>query len=465
MTVKRKQSCEICATPPAFPLSGAQFSRRGFIRLGGLGLAGWFAGNAFSESLLHQRTSVAPRLHNTAKNCVLIFLEGAPSQTDMWDLKEGSWTPSGLAPTTFGDVRWPHGILGKTSVHLDKLAIVRTGLAWVAVHPLAQRWTQISRNPAGVLGNVAPHIGSVVSIESVSSRRDSDVLPSFVALEPARASAGYLSASNAPLTLRVNPTPGAIATMTHRDGALRLDERLQLLSQLDPDRDGALGKAASDFGALYDGAAKLTKSPEMASVFTVGTTDFQRYGKSKFGAELILAKQLVAADRGTRFVQATYTGWDDHNEIYGKLVPRCTTFDTAYAAFLDDLAGTPGSTPGKTLLDETMVVVYAEFGRTLGPLNVQNGRDHHQRMSIVFAGGGVKGGRVLGKTNDVGDAAVDYGWSLERDIRPEDIASTMYSALGIDYTTTRHDDPLNRGFEYVPTAKDGVYQPIDELFA
>jgi hypothetical protein len=70
-----------------------------------------------------------------------------------------------------------------------------------------------------------------------------------------------------------------------------------------------------------------------------------------------------------------------------------------------------------------------------------------------------------GKTNDPGDVAVDYGWSLERDIRPEDLASTMYSALGIDYTTTRHDDPLNRGYEYVPSAKDGVYQPIDELFA
>lgn len=462
--MRRKDPCQICATPRAFPVTGASFTRRHFFRLGGLGLVGWFAGNALSESLLHNRTSVSPRLHGTAKNCLLIFLEGAPSQTDLWDLKEGPWTPSTLAPTSFGDVRWPQGLLGKTSAHLGKLAIVRTGMAWVAVHPLAQRWVQIGRNPAGVLGSVAPHIGSVVAIESLASRRPTDVLPSFVALQPARASNGYFSANTAPLTLRVSGAAGPIPTMTHRDGADRLDERLQLLSQLDPDRSGALGKSATDFAALYDGAERLTKSPEMASVFTVGSTDLQRYGNSRFGASLILAKQLFAADRGTRFVQATFTGWDDHNELYTNLAPRTKALDDALAPFLDDLAKTPGSAAGKTLLDETLVVIYAEFGRTLGALNVQRGRDHHQRMSVVFAGGGVRGGQTLGKTNALGDAAVEYGWSLERDIRPEDVATTIYSAMGIDYTTTRHDDPLNRGFEYVPSAKDGVYQPIDELF-
>lgn len=462
--MRRKKTCEICATPPAFPLAGASFTRRGFLHLTGLGLAGWFTTNAFSESLLHQRTAVAPRLHNTAKNCVLIFLEGAPSQTDTWDLKEGPWTPSSLAPTTFGEIRWPHGILGQTSAHLDKLAFVRTGMAWVQVHPLAQRWTQIARNPAGVLGNVAPHIGSVVAIESAASRRATDVLPTFVALEPARASSGYLSASNAPLALRVTGGPGTIPTISHRDGADRLDERLQLLAQLDPDRGGTLGKDATDFAALYDAATLITKTPEVAKIFNVSTADYKRYGSSKFGTELILAKQLVASNRGTRFVQTTFTGWDDHSNIYGALSTRCAAFDNAFAPFLADLAATPGSTAGKTLLDETLVVVYAEFGRTLGALNAQNGRDHHQRMSIVLAGGGVKGGRIIGKTNDLGDVAVEYGWSLERDIRPEDIASTMYSALGIDYTITRHDDPLNRGYEYVPSAKDGVYQPIDELF-
>ncbi|MGH9420755.1 MAG: DUF1501 domain-containing protein, partial [Thermoanaerobaculia bacterium] len=113
---------------------------------------------------------------------------------------------------------------------------------------------------------------------------------------------------------------------------------------------------------------------------------------------------------------------------------------------------------------ETLVVVVAEFGRTVGVLNNQAGRDHNLRMTTVWAGGGVRGGSVLGKTDATGGSVVDFGWSPNRDVRPEDVTSTIYSALGIDYTTIRHDDPLNRGFEYVPFASVGTYQPIDELF-
>jgi uncharacterized protein (DUF1501 family) len=118
---------------------------------------------------------------------------------------------------------------------------------------------------------------------------------------------------------------------------------------------------------------------------------------------------------------------------------------------------------GNTLLDETLVVVIGEFGRTVGVPTSQGGRDHFLRMSIAFAGGGVQGGRVIGATDPTGANATDFG-ILGRDARPEDVTSTIYSSLGIDYTTVRHDDPLGRGFEYVPLAKDGVYGPIEEVF-
>ena len=124
----------------------------------------------------------------------------------------------------------------------------------------------------------------------------------------------------------------------------------------------------------------------------------------------------------------------------------------------------PGAAAGKTLLDETLVVVMAEFGRTVGALNNQNGRDHNLRMSSVWAGGGIRGGQVIGKTDATGNAVAEYGWSANRDVRPEDVTCTIYSALGIDYTTVRADDPLGRGFEYVPFAKDGTYKPVDEMF-
>lgn len=460
--MSRRKSCEICSTPPAFPVSGAELTRRGFLRLGALGLTASFIGDV--PPLLGDTLRAKPQLRSTARNCILIFLEGAPSQTDLWDLKEGPWTPAHLQPTSFGDVRWPRGILPKLANHLGELAIVRTGRAWVEVHPLAQRWAQIGRNPAGVLGNVAPHIGSVVALETQPSRRISDILPAFVAFQQPRANGGYFSSTAGPLTLRPAGNAGGLSSLKHADGNERLARRLELLQQLDPDRDGALGKAAADFGALFAGAQNLTESPDIAPLFEVSQADFARYGSTPFGSSLVLAKQLIAGDRGTRFVQATSVGWDDHNNIYGPLSQRATGLDNAVAALLDDLSAAPGSVEGKTLLDETLVVLYAEFGRTLGPLNAQKGRDHHQRMSIVFAGGGVQGGRVIGETNALGDKAVEYGWRADRDVRAEDVTATIYSALGIDYTTVRYDDPLGRGYEYVPQAREGLYEPVDELF-
>jgi hypothetical protein len=85
-------------------------------------------------------------------------------------------------------------------------------------------------------------------------------------------------------------------------------------------------------------------------------------------------------------------------------------------------------------------------------------------MSVALAGGGVAGGRAIGATDATANKVVDFGWSAGRDVRIEDLTCTLYSALGIDYTTVRHDDPIGRGYEYVPFAKDGVYQPVNEVF-
>jgi uncharacterized protein (DUF1501 family) len=131
---------------------------------------------------------------------------------------------------------------------------------------------------------------------------------------------------------------------------------------------------------------------------------------------------------------------------------------------MTDMSTMPGQTPGKTLLDETLIVIIGEFGRTVGPLNNQRGRDHYLRNSYVFAGGGTRGGRVIGKTDANGDKVLEYQWSANRDVRPEDVTCTLYSALGIDFTTIRNDDPLGRGFEYVPGARDGHYASIEELW-
>jgi len=464
--MSKRQQCE-CERGGSFPLSGSGFSRRQFLKVSGTGIVASYFLPVLNARLLQSATAVNPTLHRTAKNCILIFLSGAPSHIDTWDLKEGAWTPLDFAPTSFGQMRFPQGLMPKTADQLQKMTIVRSGLSWAAVHQLAQAWAQIARNPGGATGSIAPHIGAVVALESQASRQAGEILPGFVSLNQVMASSGYLPARYAPFA--VTPSANGLAALTHPDGAPRLGDRWNLLQLIDPDRQtGQLGRNATDMGTFYDEAKTLVDSPDVNRLFGWSADESTRYGGTNFGNSLIIARNLVGARRGTRFVQVTFGGWDHHSNIYNKnansLYTQMKTFDPAYANLLYDLSVTPGSEAGKTLLDETLVVVLGEFGRTVGALNAQGGRDHFLRMSVVFAGGGVRGGTTIGTTDDAGKDAKEFGWAANRDVRPEDVSSTIYSALGIDYTTVRHDDPLNRGFEYVPFAKDGTYGPINELF-
>jgi len=467
--------CPSCDKASGFPIDRAEgFSRRKFMQIAGTGLVASYFADVFSPRLLQGATTAANvSLRNSAKNCIFIFLPGAPSNIDMWDLKEGAWTPSDFAPTSYDNntLRFPQGLMPNTAAQLDKITFVRSGLSWAAVHTLGQAWAQIARNPGGATGSIAPHIGAVVALESQIKRSPSDVLPGFIALNSTGIpSSGYLSASYAPF--QVVPAATGLPTIAHPDGTARFSDRWSFLQQLDTNRSsGILGKSTLDMNDFYTQSKALMDAPNINATFSFSATEHTKYGATTFGDSLIVARNLVAAGKGTRFVQATLGGWDHHSGIYtpaatgvNSLYTQCKQFDPAYAALLADLRSMPGSVAGKTLLDETLVVVIAEFGRTVGVLNNQDGRDHNLRMSTVWAGGGVRGGTVIGKTDSTGGNVAEFGWSANRDIRPEDVTSTIYSALGIDYTTVRHDDPLNRGFEYVPFAKDGTYQPINELF-
>lgn len=439
------------------------FSRRNFFRIAGTGVLGYYFADVLDPRLLlASSTSANATLRNTAKNCIFIFLAGAPSQTDMWDLKEGAWTPSDLAPTPYGELRWPQGLLPKMGEHVGKLAIARSCLSWAAVHELGQTWAQIARNPGGATGAIAPHIGAVVALESQAARTVNDVLPGFIALNAGSIpTCGYLPAKYAPFGVTTEST--GLATLSHPDGASRFTRRWDLLHTLDANRTtGGLGKAASDMNDFYDQSKTLMDAPGINTLFTFDDADHTRYGASTFGDSLIVARNLVASGKGTRFVQATQGGWDHHSDIYDKaaaqsLYVQCAQLDAAVGSLLTDLST-------MKILDQTLIVIVSEFGRTVGPLNGQGGRDHYLRNSVVFAGGGTKGGRALGQTDAQGGTVIDYGWSEDRDIRPEDVTSTIYSALGIDYTKIRTDDPLGRGFEYIPEAANGAYGPIEELW-
>ncbi len=451
------------------PFQGPGLSRRAFVELslGGL-VASWFLRSP-SYAYAATTSGVIPR--GSAKNAIFVFLPGAPSQIDTWDLKEGPWTPPEFAPATFaGDIRFPQGLMPRLADQLGDIVIVRSCLAWALVHGLAQTWSQISRNPTSALGNIAPHIGSVVALE-MESKKDPkiEVLPSFISLNTGggMVGSGYLPSIYSPFSAL--PTLTGLPSLSHPDGATRFALRWSDLQTLDGKlRTGEpLGKDAADMAGFYDQAKVMMDSPDVNALFAYSPEESQRYGNSAFGNSCVVAKKLLAGRRGVRFVQVSLGGWDNHSAIYnrtGGVFRNCAQLDPALAALLQDLKASPGETSGQSLLDETLVVVLGEFGRTVGNLNGQAGRDHFLRTSVLFAGGGVKGGRVIGSTDATGAKLNEAGWSGNRDIRTEDIAATIYSTLGIDWTTVRYDDPLKRGFEYVPYAKDGSYKPIDELF-
>jgi uncharacterized protein DUF1501 len=413
--------------------------------------------------LIHQRPV---EMRNRAKNVIFILMAGAPSHTDTFDFKEAAGvTPANFNPETIGGVRWPTGLMPKLGQQLADLAIVRSVRAWATGHSISQHWVQIGRNPSGALGDIAPNIGSVVAIEKYPERLPSQVLPSFIALNSGGGvGAGYLPATYDPMKLV--PSAAGIPDTSNVDGELRMNNRYQLLHQLDdPLRiRSPYGKPLEDFGNFGEEAKALMYNKDVSRAFNYTSADSQRYGNTSFGNACLLANKVLAADLGTRFVQITLGGWDMHSNIYGAngrggLYTLGKTFDDGVSAMLADLkAG------GQ--LEQTLVVMMGEFGRTVGRLTGTAGRDHFAQQFAAFAGSGIKGGRAIGSTDDRGSSTVDPGWSRGRDVKPEDIEATIYSALGINWTSVRYDDPFGRGFEYVPFSnKEDLYGPIDELWS
>ena len=435
------------------------WTRREFFQVAGAGVAGSFLAERYARAADIGSAGVKPR--GTARNVIFILLAGAPSHTDTFDLKVvPGVTPDSFQPDTVKGILWPTGLMPKLTGLLPDLAIVRSMRAWALVHSLAQTWTQIGRNPAAALGNIAPNIGSIVAIEKDPERLPSQVFPTFLALNSSGAAGpGYLSAQYGPF--KVAPSTRGISNTTNADGPAVLDDRWSLLHKLDdPLRvNSPLGKPPEDYDNFYRAAKGMMYSPVVNQAFQFAAADSQRYGSTGFGNACLVAAQVLKADQGTRFIEVTQGGWDMHQNIYTpqQLPALGKLLDDGLSTLLTDLKSSG-------LLDQTLVVMAGEFGRTVGPLTAAKGRDHYVQQFAVFAGGGIQGGRTIGATDDQGADTVDYGWSRQRYIRPEDVEATIYSALGIDWTTVRYDDPFHRGFEYVPFSGQDLYGPIDELW-
>lgn len=396
---------------------------------------------------------------STAKNVIFILLAGAPSHVDTFDLKEGPWLPARFNPTSYGNVRWPQGLMPKLAEQLSSLAIIRSARAWAGVHGLMQQWVQIGRNPTSASAKISPHIGSVVSME-LSAPLGEVSLPTFMALNgtPA-AGSGYFPPEHSPFLANAGV---GLPNTAHPLGPARFEQRYGLLQELDAEMRAAsgIGPGASEMAAWNLRARLLMYNSTISQIFQLDNTERIRYGNTAFGNACLTARNLLRSKMGTRFIQINFGSWDHHANIYAnnaQLSAMSTQFDNGLSNLLTDLQN-------DGLLAETLIIAQGEFGRTIGGLNATAGRDHFLQQSILFAGAGVRGGQIIGATDDTGSRTTDPGWSRARDVRNEDVEATIYSALGIDWTTIRRDDPLGRGFEYVPESRDDKYAPINELW-
>ncbi len=365
-------------------------TRRELLRTSGLGVAGYWLTEAWRPYRVEAAARVNPR--GTARFCIFLMLDGGISQLDSFDAKEGAWTPKEFDIRRFGDVHLPYGLFPRLSERLGDVAVVRSLNAWDSVHGRAQYYIQAAHPLNLALAKEIPPVGSVVSYELRGQRKPGDFLPPYVAMNAAGNQAGlltqgFLPAEVAPFSLTVTGE-GAPRLAPKPGEQERFRRRWGFLQELDGSLRGSAsprGKSFTDYHDFYRGAYAMLLDPRMGHVFHLSEEETKRYGGTPLGNALVVARNLVAADAGTRFVMVGHGGWDFHTNIYDSGRPGGAThqtlsreLDNALCALLDDLKTTP-SAGGRSLLEETLVVVISEFGRTPGPIHeTRKGREHYQ---------------------------------------------------------------------------------------
>ena len=411
-----------------------------------------------------QVSTAAPSLRRTAKTVILVNLSGAPSHVDTFDPKPGPWMPADAnLQQNAGGIVLSRTLFPEFSDLAGDLCVMRSVQSWELAHDRGQFYliTAHQSNPAFI--GETPNMGSVVAFEKGTP----GPLPAFLSLNGSVLQGStFLSGLTEPTNAPANA--GGLTTIQHNYfGAAsqqRFEQKFALLSDLDgPARNANLDKSLADHASFYTASKKLMYDPVVTAVFQFTADDSTRYGATSFGNACIVARNATRAQSGTSFITVNLGGWDTHQNMFdrkynGNMYQQCNTLDRGVGQMVRDLKSSGH-------LDSTLIVIMGEFGRTPGPLNTQGGRDHHKAaMSAVMLGGGVKGGRIIGATDALGANIIDPGWSAQRPIYMEDIACTIYSALGIDYTKGLLDTPSGRKFEYVGKAATGAFTSVNEVF-
>ena len=393
-------------------------NRRNFIALGTTGLAG-----ASLVDVLAANDTWKKSKEGKAKNVIVIYMSGGMAHQESFDPKylapKEYRGPLGTVKTNTGE-RFSEN-LKHTAKVADKMTVIRSMTHGEAAHERGTHSMITGWRPSPAI--TYPSIGSVVAKE-LGSRKD---LPPYVAIPtPFRSTgSGYLSFKHGPFGLGSNPeSPNfSVRDLSLPSGltAERFASRKNMRSIVDDyfsklERNDQLDARDSFYLKAYD----MISSPEARSAFELHKEPQklrEAYGLNSAGQRLLMARRLV--ESGVRFVALTYGGFDHHTNIETNINRQLEPFDKAYATLINDLSD-------RGMLDETLVIVTTEFGRT-PKINSNAGRDHWpQVFSIAMAGGGVKGGYVHGTSDPTGSFPEDDPFTVDN------YAATIYNLIGID---------------------------------
>jgi hypothetical protein len=423
-------------------------SRRSFLTVGSLALGGLTL-----PRLLRLRAAEGSRLPR--KSVILIWQAGGPSHLDMYDLKpnapaevRGEFKP--IATNVPGIQISEH--LPRQARIMDKLAILRSASHTNAGHGMGAQWMLTGYQPTiEVNDNIYPACGSVVA--KMRGANDPG-LPAYVNLPRilSLGKAAYLGASFNPFAPDNDPNSEGFQVrnlkLPARMNAARMGRRQELLRDLDTiRRDIDTRGDVSGLDTFYREAMEMVTNTKAQRAFDIHREPDklrQRYGRNDLGQCCLLARRLVEA--GVTFVTIQAGGgWDTHGDNFKQLKDQLLPkFDQAVEALVSDLCE-------RGLQSEVLVMAMGEFGRT-PRINGGAGRDHWPgAMSILYAGGGLKMGQVIGTTN----ALAEYPTS--KPATPGCVLSTMYRVLGIDHHHIFYDQAQRP----LPILNEG--EPIQEL--
>jgi uncharacterized protein (DUF1501 family) len=408
-------------------------ARRDFLRIGTTSLFG--LGVTLPGMLAKQARAAEEGKPTPDVSLIFLFLHGGLSTIDTWDLKPG-------APVEFrGDFR-PiatnvAGIqvgehLPRVAQQMDRFSLIRSFRHHNSDHGPADHYMltgyfpQAGFSPGLHPNNQRPAHGSVIA-RKLGPRGS---VPPYVCLPKMHPSAGpaYLGAAAAPFVIEADPNaPNFTVPDIVPPPALeasRLDARHALLAEVDRFQKAAEVRANHDAQAVsvfQQKAFALMTSPEAKKAFAIQAEPEQlrdKYGRTSLGQSCLMARRLVEA--GVHCVTIDHSNWDTHDNNFATLKrDLLPTLDAALSTLFRDLAE-------RGLLDSTLVVISGEFGRT-PRINKNAGRDHWgPAFTVALGGGGIRGGRVVGKSDARAERPADdpYG--------PEDLAATTYHLLGID---------------------------------